>query len=143
MTLTRSHGKDVVFSLDDSGGTLRAIFGDLDAISGLPGAAQLSEVTAFGDGGERFIRGLEGTTFTLSGMFSTTASTGSITVMNGNRTKTTTSTFEYGPEGSTTGKIKYSGECWMESFDVGATVKDKVPFSATFKLDNTLTVGAY
>lgn len=141
--MSRTHGKDAVFSLDDSGGTLRTISNHCNQVSGLPGAAKLSDVTAFGDGGERSIRGLEGTSFTVSGVFDTAASTGSITVLNGNRTKTTTSSFEYGPEGSTTGKIKYSGECWMESFSCDASVQDAVPFTATFKIDNTVTVGTY
>lgn len=141
--MSRTHGKNVVFSLDDSSGSLRAIYGDLNQISGLPGAAGLSDVTAFGDGGERSIRGIEGLTFTLTGNFNTGSATASITVLNGLRTLETTSSFEYGPEGSASGKVKYSGECWMESFDVSAAVKDKVPFTATFKLDSTLTVGTY
>lgn len=141
--MARTHGKNARFSIDDSGGTLRAIYADLDNVSGLPGAAQLSEVTAFGDAGERFIRGLQGTTFTISGHFNTGSATASITVLNGLRTAEATSSFEYGPEGSTSGKVKYSGECWMESFTVDAAVKDKVPFSATFRLDDGLTVGTY
>lgn len=141
--MSRSHGKGAVFSLDDVGTTLRNISGHVDNVSGLPGAAALSEVTSFGDAGERFIRGLQGLTFTVSGQFDTAATTGSITVLNGLRTATATSSFEYGPEGSSSGKIKYSGECWMESFTVDASVKDKVPFSATFRLDDGLTVGTY
>lgn len=115
----------------------------MDNVSGLPGARALSDVTSFGDTGERFIPGLQGLTFTVTGQFDTAASTGSITVLNGLRTTTATSSFEFGPEGSTTGKIKYSGECWMENFTVDASVKDKVPFSATFRLDDGLTVGTY
>lgn len=141
--IARAHGKGSVFSVDDSGGTLRNISNHVDGVSGLPGAAQLSEVTSFGDAGERFIRGLEGNTFTVKGQFDTAASTGSITVLNGLRTATATSTFEYGPEGSTTGKIRYTGEAWLEGFTVDAAVKDKVPFSATFRLDNSLTVNTY
>lgn len=141
--MSRAHSKNSVFSIDDSGGTLRTITSHVDNVSGLPGAAQLSEVTAFGDAGEKFIRGIEGTTFTVSGMWDTAATTGSITVLNGLRTATSTSSFEYGPEGSTATNIKYSGECWLESFTVDAAVKDKVPFSATFRLDGAVTVGTY
>lgn len=100
-------------------------------------------MTAFSDGGERFIRGIEGTTFTVSGVADTAASTGSLTVLNGLRTTETTASFEYGPEGGTTGKIKYSGECWLESLTVDAAVKDAIKFSATFRLDSTVTVGTY
>lgn len=141
--MSRAHSKSSVFSLDDGSGSLRAITAHVSNVTGLPGAAQLSEVTAFGDAGERFIRGIEGTTFTVSGMWDTAALTGSITVLNGLRTSTSTASFEYGPEGGSATNIKYSGECWLESFTVDAAVKDKIPFSATFRLDGAVTVGTY
>lgn len=141
--MARSHGKDAVFKLDDSGGTLRDISNHVDNVSGLPGARALSEVTSYGDTGDRFIPGTQGVSFTVTGQFDSAASTGSATVLNGLRTAAATSTYEYGPEGSTTGKIKYTGECWMESFTVDASVKDKVPFSATFRTDNAITVSSF
>ena len=141
--MARSHSKNAIFSIDDSSGTPRLITAHIDNVSGLPGAGQLSEVTAFSDGGEKFIRGIEGTTFTVSGVFDNTANTGSITVLNGLRTTETTASFEYGPEGGSNGDIKYSGECWLESLTVDSTVKDAVKFSATLRLDGTVTVGTY
>lgn len=143
MTLSRAHGKSVYFAIDDSGGSLRNISAHCDNVSGLPGARALSDVTAFGDTGERFIPGLQGLTFTVSGHFDNAATTGSATVLNGLRTATATSSFEYGPDSNTGTRTKYSGECWMESFTVDASVKDKVPFSATFRLDDGLTVGTF
>lgn len=139
----RSHGKDSYFAVDDSGGTLRNISGHTDNVSGLPGARALSEVTSYGDSGDRFIPGTEGTAFTVTGQFDSSASTGSATVLNGLRTASATSSYEYGPEGNTTGDIKYSGECWLESFTVDASVKEKVPFSATFRTDNAISVGTF
>lgn len=139
----RSHGKGAVFKIDDSGGTLRDIGGHVDNVSGLPGARALSEVTSYGDDGERFIPGTEGTTFTVTGQFDSTASTGSATVLNSLRTAANTATYEYGPEGGATGDIKYTGECWMENFTVDASVKEKVPFSATFRTDNAIGVSAF
>jgi hypothetical protein len=52
------HGKDAVFSIDDSGGTLRSVKVYLNQVSGLPGARALSEVTAFGDQGTKSIPSL-------------------------------------------------------------------------------------
>lgn len=141
--MSRSHGKNAHFAIDDSSGTLRNISADVDNTTGLPGARALSEVTSYTDTGERFIPGLEGSTFTVSGQFSSTATTGSVTVLNSLRTYASTATFNFGPEGSGTGAIKYSGECWMESFVTAAAVKDKVPFTATFRMDNGLTVGVF
>lgn len=141
--MSRAHGKDSVFKVDDSGGTLRDISNDVDNVSGLPAARALADVTSYGDAGERFYPGLQGATFTVTGQFNSAATTGSVTVLNGLRTAANTATFEYGPEGSTTGKIKYTAECWLESFTTDSSVKDKVPFSATFRMDNGLTVTTF
>lgn len=139
----RAHGKGAYFAVDDSGGTLRELSPDVNNVTGLPGAAALSEVTAFGDAGERFIRGLQGLQFTATGNFNSTATTGTATVLNGIRLSEVTSSFEFGPEGNDTGDVKYSGECWLESFTIDVAVADKVPFSAQFRLDDGLTVGTF
>jgi hypothetical protein len=141
--VARAHGKDAVFSIDDSGGSLRNISAHVNNVSGLPGARQLSEVTAFGDGGVKNIPGLVNVSFTVSGVFDNTATTGSYTVLNGLRSTTATSTFEYGPAGSTASSPKLTGECWMSEFTVDASVSDAVPFSATFQVDGTVTATAY
>jgi len=141
--MARSHGKDAVFKIDDSGGTLRDISNHVDNVSGLPGARAMSELTSYGDTGDRFIPGTQGTRFTVTGQFDSAALTGSATVLNSLRTAANTATYEYGPEGSTASDIKYTGECWMENFTVDASVKEKVPFSATFVTDNAITVSAF
>lgn len=141
--MTFVHGKDIDFQLDDSAGTLRTIKIYLDTVSGLPGGRGLSEVTAFGDGGTKSIPSLQNVTFQIAGSFDSTATTGVYTVLSGLRTATATSSFIYGPEGTTTGKPKFTGECWMTEFTVSATVKDKVPIAATFQVDGTVTLTTY
>ncbi|WP_427422659.1 hypothetical protein [Lysinibacillus fusiformis] len=141
--MSRSHGKDAYFAVDDSGGTLRNISSNVNNVSGLPSARALSDVTAFTDAGERFIPGLQGAQFTVTGNADDTATTGTLTVLNGLRTASATSSFEYGPQSNTSGKVKYSGECWLENLTVDASVTDKVPFSAQFRMDNGLTVGTF
>lgn len=137
------HGKDIDFQLDDAAGTLRAVKIYLNSVSGLPGARGLSETTAFGDQGTRYIPGLANTTFSIAGHWDTTATTGIITVLNGLRTATATSSVVYGPEGSTTGKVKYTAECWLSEFSVDAAVADRVPFAATFQVDGIVTPTVY
>lgn len=138
-----THGKDSVFSLDDSGGTLRAIKVYLNSVTGLPGARQLSEVTAFGDQGVRSIPSLANVPFSIAGHYDATATTGSWTVLNGLRTATATATFEYGPAGSASGAAKISGECWMTELTVDASVSDRVPIAASFQVDGVPTIGVY
>lgn len=137
------HGKDAVFSLEDSGGTLRAIKIYLNSITGLPGARALSEVTAFGDAGTKSIPSLANVDFSLGGHYDATALTGVSTVLNGLRTATSTASFEYGPAGSTTGALKILGECWMTELNYDATVSDRVPIAASFKVDGIPTLSAY
>lgn len=141
--MTFVHGKDIDFQLDDSAGTLRTIKVDLNSVSGLPGARGLSETTAFGDQGTRYIPGLANGTFQIAGHFNSAATTGVTTVLNGLRTATATSSFIYGPEGSATGKVKYTGECWLSEFSIDAAVADRVPVSATFQVDGVVTPGVY
>lgn len=138
-----AHGKDAVFKIDDSSGTLRDISAHVDSVSGLPGARGLVSITAFGDAGEKSIPGLENTSFTVAGHFATTATTGSYTVLNGLRTATATSSFEYGPEGGTNGDVKASGECWMTGLTFDASVAGRVNFSASFQVDGTVSSGTF
>lgn len=141
--MTFVHGKDAVFKLDDSGGTLRTLTSYTDEVSGLPGARELSEVTAMGDGGTKNITGLQNVSFSAKGHFDSTTTTGPNAVLNSLRTATATATFEYGPEGGTTGKVKFSGECWLTEYTVDASVKDKVSWSATFQVDGTVSSGTF
>lgn len=138
-----AHGKDAVLSLDDSAGTLRDIKIYLNSVSGLPGARQLSEVTAFGDQGVKSIPALANVQCSIAGHFDATATTGSFTVLNSLRTATATSTIQYGPAGSTAGLVKMTAEVWMTELTVDATVSDRVPIAASFQIDGVPTVGVF
>lgn len=141
--MTRKHGKDAVFKLDDSGGTLRTLTSYVDGVSGLPGARSLSPVTAFGDQGEKSIPGTANIKFTVKGSYDPTATTGPNAVIGSLRTATATASFEYGPGGGGTGDVKFSGEAWLEEFTIDAQVGGAVPFSATFQVDGTVTEGLF
>lgn len=141
--MTYTHGKDAVFSLDDSGGSLRAIHVNLNSITGLPGARALSEVTAFGDQGVKSLPGLANVQFSITGHYDATASTGVATVMNGLRTATATATFNYGPAGSASGALKILGECWMTDYNIDATNSDRVPITGTFQVDGVPSLTTY
>lgn len=137
------HGKDSIFSLDDSAGTLRAIKIYLNSVSGLPGARALSEVTAFGDQGTKSVPSLANVQFSIAGHYDATATTGVSTVLNGLRTAVTTATFEYGPAGSASGALKVTGECWLTELTYDATVSDRVPVAASFQVDGVPTLTTY
>lgn len=141
--MTFAHSKDSVFSIDDSGGTLRALTAYTDSVSGLPGGRGLSEVTAFGDLGVKNIPSIANVTFSAGGSWDNTATTGPDAVLSSLRTATATASFEWGPEGGTTGDIKFSGECWLTDYAVDTSVQNKVTWQASFQVDGTVTRGTY
>lgn len=138
-----AHSKDSVFSMDDSGGTLRALTAFTDSVSGLPGGRGLSSVTAFGDLGEKNIPSTANVTFSAGGSWDNTATTGPDAVLSSLRTATATASFEWGPEGATTGDIKYSGECWLTDYTTDTSVTNKVTWQASFQVDGVVTRGTY
>ncbi|MFC9088992.1 hypothetical protein [Nocardiopsis dassonvillei] len=138
-----AHGKNTVFSVDSADGTLRDLSQYCDTVSGLPGGRDLSEVTAFGDEGVKNIPGLKNVSFSVSGHWDPTATTGPDAVLSGLLDATATSSFEYGPGGSGTGAIKYSGEAWCSSYTTDSSVSDKVSFSAEFQVDGVPTRSTY
>lgn len=137
------HGKNSVFKIDDSGGTLRTLTTYVDTVSGLPGGRELATVTAFGDSGTKSIPGLQNVTFSISGHFDSTATTGPYVVLNSLRAATATASFEFGPEGGTSGLVKLYGECWLTEFTCDSSVSEKVSFSASFQVDGTVSNTTY
>lgn len=139
------HGVNTVFKVDDSGGTLRDLSAYVNSVDGLPGDGEISETTTFGvtGSGKTFIRGLNGASFSISGGYDSTATSGPDVVLAGLRAATSSSTFEYGPEGGTTGKTRYTGECFLTSYKISSPVGDWTTFSADFTMTGALTKNAY
>lgn len=138
------HGMNTVFSLEDSAATtLRNISIYLSSVT-YNRSNDTHDNTTFGAVGHGFQAGLTGGTIQLSGFWSKTATTGSATVLDSLLgLVSTTVGFEYGPEGSTTGVVKYSGECVLQDISHNSTVADLVTFSATLQLSGTITKGVY
>ncbi len=131
------------FSIDDSADLPRDLSAYLTEIRGLPGPRSLNEVTALGDSGAKFIPGLEDVTVNLRGLFDDTATAGPDAVLGPLRTNTTPVTFEYGPEGTAVGGVKYSGTCWVTLYELRSRVGNLVEWLATLQVEGTVTRGAY
>lgn len=138
------HGKNSYFQIDDSSGTLRVLSGFIDNVSGLPGGRELADVTALGAVGHGFIPGLQNPKVTISGHYDPTTTTGPQAVLSGLAlTATATATFNYGPEGSTAGMVKMTGECWCESYVVTSSATNKVSWTATLQVDGGVTATTF
>ena len=131
------------FLIDDTGATQRDLSPYLADIRGLPGVRGLNEVTALGDDGARFIPGLEDVPIALSGIFDNTATTGPDAVLGPLRTHTSAVDFEYGPEGSSSGDIKYSGTCWVLSYELRSRVGNRIEWAALLQVEGTVSRGVY
>ena len=131
------------FLIDDIGSTQRDISAYVTEVRGLPGPRLLNEVTALGDSGVKFIPGLEDVTITLRGMFDDTATSGPDAVLGPLRVHTSAVDFEYGPEDSVSGDVKYSGTCWVASYELRSRVGNLVEWSASLQVEDTVTRGTY
>ena len=79
----------------------------------------------------------------LGGLFDDTATSGPDAVLGPLRAHTSAVDFEYGPEGSGTGDVKYSGTCWVVSYELRSRVGNLVQWSATLQVDGTVTRGTF
>ena len=129
--------------IDDTGGTQRDLSPYITDVRGLPGLRNLNEVTALGDSGAKFIPGLEDVAITLSGIFDDTSSSGPDAVLGPLRTHTSAVDFEYGPKGSGSGNAKYSGTCWVLSYELRSRVGNLVEWSAALQVEGTVTRGTF
>ena len=134
------HGKSAVFKVDDSGGTLRDLSTYLNDI-GFPRDIEAAETTTFGVAGsaKTYIVGLTDATISISGLFDATAD-GYLAGVIGHATALD---FEYGPAGSDASNIKYTGTCFLTSYEVSASVGDTVQASADFQVTGQITRGTY
>ena len=131
------------FLLDDTGSTQRDLSAFITEVRGLPGARLLNEITALGDSGARFVPGLEDVAISLAGIFDDTATLGPDAVLGPLRTHTSAVDFEYGPEGSTFGDVKYSGTCWVAQYDLRSRVGSLVEWSAALQVEGVVTRGTF
>jgi len=137
-----THGKGAVFKIDNSGGTLQTLTAYVDSVD-FNNTIDTAETTTMGSEVKTYLSGQSDATLSVSGKWDSTASTGPDAVLNGLIGLETTSTFEVGPEGSTTGKVKYTGECFLTSYVVSVPVGDVVTFSADFQVTGAITKTTY
>lgn len=130
------HGKGSAFLLDDSTPTLQDISNKLTSVD-FPRTTDTAETSTLGNESKTYIVGLSDSTITIEGLWDTTIDA-HLDGIRGN-----IQTFEYGPEGSTTGDIKYSGECIMTEYNPPASIDSAVTFSASFQVTGDVTRGTF
>ena len=99
------------FLIDDTARTQRDLSLYIKEVSGLPGDRLLRELTGLPDSGAAFLPSVENSRVSVRGLFDDTASSGPAAVLGPLGTHATAVDFEYGPEGTASGAVKYSGTC--------------------------------
>ena len=132
------HGKTTDFRIDNSGGTLTDISAYCDSVD-FPQSVETAETTTFGDSNKDYIVGLKDSTISFSGKWDSVLD-GVLAPVLGHPA---TISFQYGPAGSTVTNVKYTGECFVTSYQVTGAVGDVVTFSAEAQVTGAVTRGVY
>lgn len=129
-------GDHVLVKLDDASGTLRTFAnGDIRSID-LGLNFDQHDVTGFGDAGHKFINGQLNAPVTIQGYVTTTASTGTHTVISPAfaQGKQVSLEVQVGQNANpVTGDPKYTGEFYVESYRPSLATGGAVMFTATLK----------
>lgn len=132
------HGKGLVFKIDNSAGTLQTMTSFIDSVD-LDNSVDMGETTTAGAEDKTFVSGPAEHDLSISGKYDETASTGPDAILFGLIGLETTSTFEFGPIGLTTGRPKYTGECFLTGYKVSDPIGGVVTFTADFKITGAVT----
>lgn len=130
-------GKSGVFKLDNSGGTLVDLSAYITNVD-FPRDAQLHETTTLGATSRTYIPGFKNATIGLQGHWDGGASAIDVH-MAAILGQAATVTFEYGPEGSTTGMRKKTGEAVVIKYGTTTPVDGVVDWSADLQVSGAVT----
>ena len=132
------HGKDSKFKLDNSSGSLTDISSYVNNVD-FPETADVAETSALGSSNKSFVVGLKDATIGLTGLWDSTADAIFGAVVG----QSATLSFEYSPEGTASGKVKYTGEAIMTNYSISSPVGDVVGYSAELQVSGAVTRGTH
>tara|TARA_R100001015_G_C4602982_1_gene157962 strand:- start:507 stop:917 length:411 start_codon:yes stop_codon:yes gene_type:complete len=133
-----THGKDSVFKLDNASGSLTDISSFVNNVD-FPETADVSETTTLGADNKTYIAGLKDATISLAGLWDATADAIFGAVVG----QSATLSYEYSPEGTASGKIKYTGEAILTSYAISSPVGEAVGYSADLQVSGAVTRGTH
>ena len=133
-----THGKDSVFKLDNASGSLTDISSFVNNVD-FPETADVSETTTLGADNKTYIAGLKDATISLAGLWDATADAIFGAVVG----QSATLSYEYSPEGTASGKIKYTGEAILTSYAISSPVGESVGYSADLQVSGAVTRGTH
>ena len=132
------HGKSSVFKLDNASGSLTDISSYVNNVD-FPETADVAETSVLGASAKSYIVGLKDSSISLSGLFDATLDAIAGAVVG----QSATLSFEYSPEGTASGKVKYTGEAIMTNYSLSSPVGDVVAWSADLQVSGAVTRGTH
>jgi hypothetical protein len=136
MAVTFTHGSKAVFKISDSIPTVRDISNVLKTAN-LKRTADTADTSAMGSSAKSFIPGLLDATLSIDGFCDVTTA-GYIASVLGAITP-----FEFGPEGTTTGNEKYTGNAIVNDLEINADVGSAVSIKGTLQVTGGVTRATY
>ncbi len=132
------HGKNSVFKLDNASGSLTDISAFVNNVD-FPETADVAETSVLGASNKTYLAGLKDANISLAGFFDATADAIFGAVIG----QSATLSFEYSPEGTASGKIKYTGECILTNYALSSPVGDAVAYSCDLQVSGAVTRGTH
>jgi predicted secreted protein len=132
------HGKSSVFKLDNASGSLTDISAFVNNVD-FPETADVAESSVLGASNKTYLVGLRDASISLSGLFDATVDA----ILGAVVGQTATLSYEYSPEGTASGKIKYSGEAILTNYALSSPVGDVVAYSADLQCSGAVTRGTH
>lgn len=132
------HGRNGDFRIDDSGGSLRDISRHVMSVSMDRDAPEI-DTTTYQATAREFIADFSGATISIEGNANSTVM-GYLHGIVGQAA----GSFQWGPEGTTAGYRKMTGECVCTKVaENTAAAGQQNKFTATFRVDGAITFGTY
>lgn len=126
------HGKSGSFWLDNSGGTLTDISSYVKDVE-LSIDIDTVETTTIQNDSKTYIPGTEGSTLSVTLLWNTTIDAHIWGI------KSSIVTFAYGPAGSASGSIKYTGECMLTNFTIPTDVGSETQLTISLQCTDDIT----
>ena len=132
------HGKSSVFKLDNASGSLTDISAFVNNVD-FPETADVAETSVLGASNKTYIVGLKDATISISGLFDASVDA----ILGAVVGQTATLSYEYSPEGTASGKVKYTGEAILTNYALSSPVGDVVAYSADLQCSGAVTRGTH
>ena len=131
--------KDAVLKIDNVGGgtALSDVSAYLTNIT-FNESGNVIDTATFGDTYKEYIRGQADLTFSIEGIYDPYMGT----LLFALGTATSTSSWEFYPQGTASGKLRYGGECFLTTASVPGSLDEAVTYSAEFQVTAGGTVAA-